>query len=286
MNDEYLIHGTTLEALANAIRDVSNDTTKRDPHEMAAYILANFVKPTTRQAAKTYTPSTSNQTIAAGTYLTGKATIAGDADLVAANIIKGKNIFNVAGTASGIWGTPDSFYGFTKVASGSFTLNSTITSETHTITHNLGVLPRLVFYYTDATVSSILNYDMYNVIMGMAFATTSESETHKSGSYYGLSSGVYYQFTAYKKSQTYPLYAQYYATASDSYRNGYNNVLLKTMYADTDVYTNIYDMGTIFSCTSSTFTLKIGREYTDDFTEQTEIFNGFGTKTWKWIAMG
>lgn len=52
----------------------------------------------TTKAAATITPGTSNQTIASGTYLTGTQTISGDADLVAANIKTGVNIFNVAGT--------------------------------------------------------------------------------------------------------------------------------------------------------------------------------------------
>lgn len=53
----------------------------------------------TTKAAATYTPGTSNQEIAASTYLTGKQTIAGDANLVASNIVSGKSIFGVAGTA-------------------------------------------------------------------------------------------------------------------------------------------------------------------------------------------
>lgn len=52
----------------------------------------------TTKAAATITPGTSNQEIAAGTYLTGKQTIAGDADLVAANIKSGVTIFNVTGS--------------------------------------------------------------------------------------------------------------------------------------------------------------------------------------------
>lgn len=52
----------------------------------------------TTKAAATITPSTSNQTIASGTYLTGTQTIAGDADLVAANIKTGVSIFNVTGS--------------------------------------------------------------------------------------------------------------------------------------------------------------------------------------------
>lgn len=52
----------------------------------------------TAKTAATYTPGTTNQVINAGTYLTGAQTIAGDADLTAANIKSGVNIFGVAGT--------------------------------------------------------------------------------------------------------------------------------------------------------------------------------------------
>lgn len=52
------------------------------------------------KAAATYTPSTANQTIAAGQYLAGAQTIKGDANLIAANIISGKSIFGINGTAS------------------------------------------------------------------------------------------------------------------------------------------------------------------------------------------
>ena len=53
----------------------------------------------TTKAAATITPSTSNQTIASGTYLTGAQTISGDANLVSGNIVAGKSIFGVAGSA-------------------------------------------------------------------------------------------------------------------------------------------------------------------------------------------
>lgn len=53
----------------------------------------------TTKAAATITPTTSDQEIASGTYLTGKQTIKGDSNLVASNIVSGKTIFNVAGTA-------------------------------------------------------------------------------------------------------------------------------------------------------------------------------------------
>lgn len=53
------------------------------------------------QAAKTWTPTTSNQTIASGKYLTGTQTIKGDANLKAANIAKDVKIFGITGTHQG-----------------------------------------------------------------------------------------------------------------------------------------------------------------------------------------
>lgn len=54
----------------------------------------------TTKAAATITPTTSNQEIAAGTYLTGKQTIAGDANLQSAYIASGVSIFGVTGSLS------------------------------------------------------------------------------------------------------------------------------------------------------------------------------------------
>lgn len=53
------------------------------------------------KAAATYTPGTSAQTIAAGQYLSGAQTIAGDSNLTAANIKSGVSIFGVTGTYEG-----------------------------------------------------------------------------------------------------------------------------------------------------------------------------------------
>ena len=54
------------------------------------------------KATATITPSTSDQTIAAGTYLTGIQTISGDANLKAENIKSGVTIFGKTGTFSGL----------------------------------------------------------------------------------------------------------------------------------------------------------------------------------------
>ena len=70
--------------------------------QAAGYVAAGTktaAKQMTVQAAKTWTPGTSNQTLASGRYLTGAQTIKGDANLKAANIVKGVSIFGVTGTA-------------------------------------------------------------------------------------------------------------------------------------------------------------------------------------------
>ena len=70
----------------------------------------------TSKAAATYTPGTTDQTIAAGQYLSGAQTVKGDANLIAGNIRSGKSIFGVAGSL-----TP----GITPSGTKSITANGT-----------------------------------------------------------------------------------------------------------------------------------------------------------------
>lgn len=66
------------------------------------------------KAAETYTPTTSDQTITAGQYLSGAQTVKGDANLAAANIKSGVTIFGVAGSLTSAVISQD---GVTKVLS-------------------------------------------------------------------------------------------------------------------------------------------------------------------------
>jgi len=68
----------------------------------------------TSKSATTYTPTTSDQTIASGQYLSGTQTIKGDANLTASNIANGVTIFGVTGTLSAAVISQD---GTTKVLS-------------------------------------------------------------------------------------------------------------------------------------------------------------------------
>lgn len=62
----------------------------------------------TTKAAATYTPGTSDQEIAAGTYLSGKQTISGDANLISNNIKSGVSIFGVSGSLTSATVSQDS----------------------------------------------------------------------------------------------------------------------------------------------------------------------------------
>lgn len=86
-----------------------NGTFTSDSNAVAGEILSgktayvNGVKITGTIASKgvqTYTPGTTDQTITAGQYLSGDQTIAGDADLISANIKSGITIFGVAGNSN------------------------------------------------------------------------------------------------------------------------------------------------------------------------------------------
>ena len=68
--------------------------------QTAGYVVAGTksgTKQMTTKAATTWTPKTSNQTIASGTYLTGTQTILGDPYLKPENIKSGVTIFEVDG---------------------------------------------------------------------------------------------------------------------------------------------------------------------------------------------
>ncbi len=89
--------------------------------QSAGYVSSG-AKAATKQlstkSATTYTPSTSNQTISSGYYLTGTQTIKGDSNLVASNIKSGVSIFGVSGSYSGGSGSIGSYVSSTPTNSG------------------------------------------------------------------------------------------------------------------------------------------------------------------------
>jgi hypothetical protein len=113
------------------------------------------------QPAQTITPGTTNQTIASGKYLTGTQTIKGDANLVASNIVSGKSIFGVVGTA-----TAGSGGGDTSVEDGFVT--RTLTSYTNDRVTYIG---ERVFYYFSSLTS--VSFPVCTTIGSYAFQSCS-----------------------------------------------------------------------------------------------------------------
>lgn len=86
----YAVFSETSDATATASQMLSGAT---------AYVNGSLITGSiSSKSAQTYTPTTSDQTIASGQYLSGAQTIKGDANLVANNIAQNVTIFGVTGT--------------------------------------------------------------------------------------------------------------------------------------------------------------------------------------------
>lgn len=95
MNSSGVLTDGTVET-----RTSSSLTTSSNTVIVPAGIYDSQVSKTvgTAKGAATYTPTTSDQTISSGYYLTGTQTIKGSGNLVASNIKSGVTIFGVTGT--------------------------------------------------------------------------------------------------------------------------------------------------------------------------------------------
>lgn len=95
--------GQTIAGITGTYKGLGNaaaaDVRKGKTFSTAA--LSNATGTMAEKGAQTYTPKSTAQSIAANQYLTGAQTIAGDGNLVAANIKKNVTIFGVKGTWSG-----------------------------------------------------------------------------------------------------------------------------------------------------------------------------------------
>lgn len=93
--------GTTVGGILGTFTSDATATAAQIMSGQIAYVKGQKVTGTaTKKAATTYTPGTGNQTIPSGVITTGIQIIKGDTNLIAGNIIKGKSIFGVAGTAT------------------------------------------------------------------------------------------------------------------------------------------------------------------------------------------
>lgn len=134
----------------------------------------------TKKAAQTYTPGTSNQTIADGQYLNGTQTIEGDANLIAANIKEGISIFGVLGTFEG-GGLPS---GVSALATGTYTSTSDVTSVN--IEHGLGVAPNFCAWFVEDDLSE-------NIVAGLNLCGAVIRKTHKINASTSHNTGYFYR---------------------------------------------------------------------------------------------
>ena len=211
--------GTAITLLHNQITSLTNELAgKVTPvgTAVAGNVLSGktFINSTgstitgsmTNNGSKTITPSKSNQTLGAGYY--SGITINGDADLVAANILSGKNIFGVAGSAkSGITGTVSN-----TTSTGSFT-----SAENGGATDSGVYYVQITFSFTPTTIvvsatSGSTNYiSVYKTdytICG-SYETTDYKDylyPYKSDSYIKTSNTVY-KIPVGKGGITYSYYA-------------------------------------------------------------------------------
>ena len=120
-----------------------------------------------RGGAQTITPGTSNKVLNSG-YYSGDITIAGDTDLIAANIISGKNIFGVMGTAT------LASLGGKKFASGSVATVTTPENLKGTITvSGLTFTPNIIIA-TNGTYACLYIRDIGNTYFSIYGVLSSE----------------------------------------------------------------------------------------------------------------
>lgn len=145
--------------------------------QSAGYVSAgtkSATKQLTTQAAKTVTPTTSNQTaVASGIYTTGAVTVKGDANLVAGNIKSGTTIFGVTGTYEGSGG------GGYNLKTVSFTPSKNQTLKSYTINHNCGKIPKFVMVLSNCYNSSYLcSVCGENTLQAASFNLMSNGASH------------------------------------------------------------------------------------------------------------
>lgn len=161
--------------LANAVDILTDDTTDTTSDKIlkdyTAYVKGNKIKgaiPSKVVAA--YTPGRSDQTIAAGQYLSGAQTIKGDQNLTAANIISGKTIFGVQGSAQAESHTIEA----------NKSVNITSTSGSITPSSGNNAMSAVTYFVSGIDASKIISGQS---ILGVAGSAAQESHTEMSRSF-------------------------------------------------------------------------------------------------------
>ncbi len=97
INEVFTYASNGKEKIAKALTGLLNITIS---DSSTFHMLADKINGIAKLNAKTYTPSTSNQIINKNQYINEVQTIKGDANLISSNIVEGKRIFGVNGSAN------------------------------------------------------------------------------------------------------------------------------------------------------------------------------------------
>lgn len=137
-----------------------------------AYVNGSKVTGTiSKKTSATITPSTTDQTISSGQYLSGAQTIKGDANLVAANIKRGVSIFGVTGTLEN------------SGSGGAVSKSGAVTGNGGEQTIDTGLSSILAFLITPTTAPSATGL-YYLVYMQNILRATGVSKSQYFNSYY------------------------------------------------------------------------------------------------------
>ena len=139
-------------------QNVTPDSGKFLSKVTVSAIPSTYIQPSATKGATTYMPSTTDQTIAAGTYLTGMQTIKGDANFIESNIKNGITMFGKTGTYVGSGGSG----GNTDIEDALVT--RTISTYTNDRVKNIGIY---AFFYNTRLTS--VNFPACTHIENSAF---------------------------------------------------------------------------------------------------------------------
>lgn len=215
-------------------------------------------KQLTTQAAKSVTPTTSDQTaVSSGVYTTGAVTVKGDANLKSANIAAGVSIFGVTGTHSGGADVSGVTAGAGDVLDGKKYVNSSGTLTSGTMPNNGaisktmdGLDTKSVYipagYTSGGTVS--LTGDIDNIADTQAdkiaqIKTALEGKAAGGGgggasvetctvTYEDYGQGVYGAYMSYVNGEYVPVLVQYPGEERTTFQNVVKNSIFSVLIGD------------------------------------------------------